>query len=529
MAIHSSVFDSTEYDLISRYRMMEQDPIIADAIEDITNEAIVFDDNEMPVSLNIDDAAGISEFTKEKIVQEFKRILILLDFKTNGDMLFRRWYVDGRLIFHKIIDAANPHYGLLEIRRIEPHTIKRIQISDSVNLPNTQGILLYKGKPTTYYMYSQQGFGNWNPAQVNQNPTFTTQQAQHTPTSVAMLNLTEDSITFGPSGLLDYSKGGGIIVSYLNPAIKPHNQLNMMEDTMVIYQLTRAVERRVFGVDVGDMYKHEAEVYMQEQVDRYRTRLAYDTTTGSLTSRNNYMAIQEDLWIPKREGGGWDVTTLDAGKSMADNKGNTEYFMNKLYQALHLPPSRLQDSNSSFRIGNPNEIMRDELRFSKFIDRLRNRFSFIFYDILRTQLLLKNVCTPDDWDRLRSFIQFKYRSDVHFAELKEAELLKMRIELVSAIDPLVQRGWYSEEYVREKILKQTTEMRYDIGDNRNINQQAQPLAPLNSSGSIDIAGSSPSSIGGGGTPTAPPETPKPASPPELTFNTGGTSPESPTT
>ncbi len=521
-SMNSSQMDSAEYDLINRYRAMEQDPVVSEALEDIVNEAIVFDDGEQPVNIDISNASGLSEFITEKIQKEFENVLELLNFRENGDTLFRRWYVDGRIIFHKIIDHNHPEYGLLEVRRIEPYMIKRMQFVESTDPNNTQGIILYKGKPKTYYAFTPNGFSFTNISPQQQSYGAYAAGGLGGAQTTAVLNITEDSIAFIPSGLIDYSRGGvgsgtglgGVVVSYLNTALKPWNQLGMMEDLMVIYQITRSIDRRVFHVDVGGMHKRDAEVYMQEQVDRYRTTIAYDTTSGQLTSKNKYMAIQEDIWVPKTSNTDWAIDTLEGGSAMEANKANTDYFKDKLYRSLHVPPSRLGE-DKHFRIGNPNDINRDEVRFSKFINKVRGKFSHLFLDLLKTQLILKGVCTPDNWDELLPFLKIVYKHDVYFAELKNSEILKGRIDMVNAIEPLLKRGWFSENYVRTKILQQTSEEIAAIEDEiskEGAKDQSQET-PQASSIDFSLPGSSPTSSS-----SAPPEAPTEA-PPEFDFGT----------
>lgn len=452
---------SAEAELINKYRAVEQDPLVDEAIVDIVNEAIVYDDGEAPVYVDMKPSIDKSEFLKGKIVTEFNTILKLLDFQNKGWQIFRRWYVDGRLIYFKTIDKDHPEYGLIELRRIEPYHIQRVQMQDISNPHETKGITLYRGTPKISYLYSP------GSPLSNSSTNFDMSRSGGYQSTLAggatsAISLPEDTIAYITSGLLDLSMAGAaggqpIVISYLQKAIKPANQLNMMEDSMVIYRLTRAPERRVFYVDVGRMPKYEAEAYMQEQIDKYRTKISYNPLTGGLVGKNNYMSIQEDFWLPKRaDSQGWSIEPLEGGKQLSEIE-DTQYFLKKLYKALRVPASRMTEEGSAFKFGNTADISRDEVKFSRFIGQLRGQFSLLFYDLLQTQLILRGVIKPDEWDEIKDKIKFVYRHDVYFAELKNAELMQRRAELYTAMKPAIDDGFYTREWVAKNIFHLTEE------------------------------------------------------------------------
>ena len=421
--------DRNELDLIRRYRDIAQQPECDSAIEDIANEAIVSDERDKAVSLSLD-RLNLSNNIKQKIRQEFDEVLRLMDFNAKGHDIFRRWYVDGRIYYHKVIDAKAPRKGIKELRYIDPRKIKKVREQRKEKDPKT-GLDLVKDIDD-YYLYNEKG--------MDQN-TGTT----------SGIKITSDSVSYCPSGVVDMHRG--TVISYLNKAIKPVNQLRMIEDALVIYRISRAPERRIFYIDVGNLPKAKAEQYLREVMARYRNKLTYDAATGEIRDDKKYMSMMEDFWLPRREGGrGTEITTLPGGQNLGELT-DIEYFQRKLYRALGVPESRIS-SDSGFNLGRSSEILRDELQFSKFVGRLRKRFAHMFNDMLKTQLILKNIVTPEDWKQMEDHIQYDFLYDNQFAELKESEMLQNRLSNLATIEPYIGK-FYSTEYIRKRILRQT--------------------------------------------------------------------------
>ena len=437
----------TEFDLIKRYREMALHPECDSAIEDIVNEAIVSDTNDSPVQIDLDNL-NASDGIKKKIRQEFKYILELLDFDKKSHEIYRNWYVDGRLYYHKVIDLKNPELGIQELRYIDAMKIRYVR----------QSIPKEKDK----YQISNRNLDNPMDYQFPQieeyfvyEPKMTYPTGTPAPGSLGGSNsgirMTKDSIVYCTSGLVDRNKGSTL--SYLHKAIKSLNQLRMIEDSLVIYRLSRAPERRIFYIDVGNLPKVKAEQYLRDVMMRYRNKLVYDANTGEIRDDKKFMAMLEDFWLPRREGGrGTEISTLPGGQNLGEIT-DIEYFKKKLYRSLNVPPSRM-DGEGGFNLGRSSEILRDEVKFSKFVSRLRKRFSYMFSDMLRTQLILKNIITPEDWEIMNEHIQYDFLYDNHFAELKDAELLNERLNMVQVAEPYVGK-YFSQDYVRRKILRQT--------------------------------------------------------------------------
>ena len=421
--------DRNELDLIRRYRDIAQQPECDSAIEDIANEAIVSDERDKSVSLSLDQL-DVSPNIKQKIRDEFDEVLRLMDFSAKGHDIFRRWYVDGRIYYHKIIDRKSPRKGIQELRYIDPRKIKKVREQRKEKDEKT-GLDLVK-KVEDFYLYNDKG--------LDQN-TGTT----------SGIRITADSITYCPSGLVDMHKG--TVLSYLNKAIKPVNQLRMIEDALVIYRISRAPERRIFYIDVGNLPKVKAEAYLKDVMNRYRNKLVYDARTGEIRDDRNHMSMLEDFWLPRREGGrGTEITTLPGGSNLGEIDDIT-YFQKKLYRSLNVPISRLE-SESQFSIGRSDNITRDELKFTKFVQKLRKKFSVLFLDVLKTQLILKGVIAAEEWETFKEHIQFDYMQDGHFTELKNAELLQNRIDMLGQIESYVGT-YFSKEYVRKNVLRMT--------------------------------------------------------------------------
>ena len=434
---YSTILDTdgrsrTEDDLIRRYRDIAIQPECDSAIEDIVSEAIASDERDMCVSVVLDNLQ-VSATIKKRIKEEFERILQLLDFNNKAHDIFRRWYVDGRLFYHKVIDTKSPRKGIQQLRYIDPRKIKKVR---EVHTDKKGGVDVVK-KFKEFYIYNQHGH-----------------QVNNTSTGV---KLTFDSIAYCPSGLIDMHKG--TVLSYLNKAIKPVNQLRMIEDSVVIYRISRAPERRIFYIDVGNLPKIKAEQYLKDVMNRYRNKLVYDASTGEIRDDRNHMSMLEDFWLPRREGGrGTEITTLPGGANLGEIDDIT-YFQRKLYRSLNVPISRLE-AEQNFSLGRSTEITRDELKFTKFVGKLRKKFSVIFNDLLRTQLILTGVIAEEEWKSMSEHIQFDFLQDNNFTELKNAELLKERLEMLSQVENYVGT-YFSKEWVKKNVLHLTDD---EIGE-----------------------------------------------------------------
>ena len=441
----------SEQDLIRRYREMCLHPECDSAIEDIVNEAIVSDLNDSPVEIELSNLPA-SDKLKDIIREEFQNIKNMMNFDRKSHEIFRNWYIDGRIFYHKVIDLKDPASGIQEIRNIDPLKIRLIRKQEKGG-PNSQSPfdVARGGKDPTnpesyktpeveeYYLYDP------NSASKNGSGIYPNRNAK------GAVKISKDAITFVTSGLVDRNKQ--TILSYLHKAIKALNQLRMVEDSLVIYRLSRAPERRIFYIDVGNLPKVKAEQYLRDVMNRYRNKLVYNADTGEIRDDRKYMAMLEDFWLPRREGGrGTEISTLPGGQNLGELT-DVDYFQTKLYKALNVPSSRL-DSSGGFNLGRSSEILRDELKFTKFVGRLRKRFSGIFNDMLKTQLILKNVITIDDWSELEDHIQYDYLYDNHFSDLKETELLNEQLGVIASMEPYMGK-YFSAQYVRTKILKQT--------------------------------------------------------------------------
>ena len=462
----------TEYDLIRRYREMALHPEVDSAIEDIIIEAIVADQNDSPVSIDLENL-NVGPNIKDLIRSEFQYIKEMLDFDKKAHEIFRNWYVDGRIYYHKVIDLEKPEEGIKELRYIDALKIKYVREQKKKgganaiqytpgNNPGANNAPLnadFEGL-TEYFIYTPHSY------QKNQYGSVAVTGQQKDAVKFA-----KDAIAYCTSGLVDRNKQ--TVLSYLQKAIKSLNQLRMIEDSLVIYRLSRAPERRIFYIDVGNLPKAKAEQYLREVMARYRNKLTYDANTGEIRDDKKYMSMMEDFWLPRREGGrGTEISTLPGGQNLGELT-DVEYFQKKLFRSLNVPESRLAD-NASFSLGRSSEVLRDELKFSKFVGRMRKRFSNLFHDILKTQLILKNVCTPEEWESMSDHIQYDYLYDNHFAELKDAELMQERLGLISTADPYIGK-YYSIDYIRRRILRQTDD---------EINEQDKLIAAERDAGLI---------------------------------------------
>ena len=420
--------EKTDIDLISRYRDIAQQSECDTAIEDIINEGIVANERDIAVQIVLDNIPYSSKI-KKTITEEFEEVLRLLKFEQKGHDLFRRWYVDGRIYFHKIIDQKSPRKGITEVRYIDATKIKKVRKIEKEKDVKT-GVDKVK-KVHEFFLYNEKGLGS---------------------TGVSGgIQIHPDAITYVPSGVIDGN--GGRVLSYLHKAIKPVNQLRMVEDSLVIYRISRAPERRIFYIDVGNLPKVKAEQYLKDVMNRYRNKLVYDASTGEIRDDRNHMSMLEDFWLPRREGGrGTEITTLPGGQNLGEID-DIVYFQRKLFRSLNVPISRLE-AESQFTLGRSTEITRDELKFTKFVQRIRKKFVPLFTDILKTQLLLKGVISPDDWKNIQEHIQYDFLADGHFAELKEAELLNDRINTLNQVEAYIGT-FFSKTWVQKNVLRLT--------------------------------------------------------------------------
>ena len=422
-----------ESDLIRRYREMSIHPECDRAVDDVVNEAIAGERDDSPVDVdlaNLEVSAGI----RRKIRDEFHNVLRLLDFDKKAYDIFRRWYIDGKLYYHKVIDTKNPRRGITELRYIDPRKIRKViefeakkdrQFVD----PRTMESLTAP-RSAEYYVYNQKGLRGLETTGIK---------------------IASDAIAFCHSGLKDMNKN--VIMSHLHKAIKALNQLRMIEDSLVIYRLSRAPERRIFYIDVGNLPKQKAEQYLREVMSRYRNKLVYNADTGEIRDDRKFMSMLEDFWLPRREGGrGTEITTLPGGQNLGELE-DVKYFQKKLYRALNVPESRLE-SDSTFNLGRAAEITRDEVKFQKFVTRLRKKFSELFHDLLKTQLVLKGIISIEEWDYISEHIQYDFIADNYFSELKDQEILNERMNLVTTMDPFAGR-YFSLDYIRRKVLRQS--------------------------------------------------------------------------
>jgi len=415
-----------ENDLIRRYREISQYTDCDAAIEDIINEALISDETKRPIEIILDDLK-VSDSIKNKISDEFVEILRLLKFNDRGHEIFRQWYVDGRLYYQVLLDENNVKSGIQELRFIDPRKIRKIKNIKKEKTP--QGVEVVKTMEQ-FYLYNDKGMSEQ---------------------STQGVKLPLDSVVHCPSGVMDMNSG--MTLSHLHKAIKPTNQLKMIEDSLVIYRISRAPERRIFYVDVGNLPKLKAEQYVNDIMNKFRNKIVYDATTGETRDDRKHLSMMEDFWMPRREGGkGTEISTLPGGQNLGAIE-DIEYFQNKLYHSLNVPVSRMQQSEG-FSIGRSNEITRDEVKFNKFIVRLRKKFAVLFLEALRVQLVAKNIINVREWDDIRQGIRFDFLEDNHYSELKDAELLTQRVTLLTQIEPFIGR-FFSDEWIKRNLLRMT--------------------------------------------------------------------------
>ena len=427
----------TEAELVTKYRVMAEFPEVDSAIDDIVNEAIVYDADEPIVSINLDSLEQ-PDRVKKLIRSEFEYIVDLLEFNKLGYDIFRRWYIDGRLFFQVIIDVTRPEEGIKELRYIDSRKIRKIkQVQKVKDQGSTAQIIKQE---VEFYMFNERGFMN---------------TGNFGASGVTGFKIAKDSIVMVPSGMMD--KNNTMMLSYLHKAIKTLNQLKALEDATVIYRISRAPERRVFYIDVGNLPKMKAEQYLKDVMTRFKNKLVYDASTGEIRDDRKFMTMLEDFWLPRREGGkGTEITTLPPGQNLGELE-DVKYFQKKLLQSLNVPISRLDPQTSGMMgVGRTTEVTRDEVKFSKFIARLRNKFSRIFDEALRIQLSLKGICTVEEWEEFKESIYYQFKKDNNFTEMRDAEILRERINTASIMDPFIGK-YYSTNWVRKNVLQMTEE------------------------------------------------------------------------
>ncbi len=454
--------NNNDFDLIRKYREIALHPECDNAIDDIINESISSDLDFAPVNIELSNLE-VGDKIKKQIREEFRLILKLLDFDKKCHNIFRRWYIDGRMHYHKMIDFENPKEGIKELRYIDALKIKKVRevVKKKSTLEEVErgpsGEKFDYGEVLEYYMYFPHGYK--------------ASQAKG-------LKIASDAICAVSSGLMDHNRNS--VLSFLHKAIKSVNQLRMIEDSLVIYRMSRAPERRIFYIDVGNLPKMKAEQYLKEVMNRYRNKLVYDSNTGEVRDDRKHMSMLEDFWLPRREGGrGTEITTLPGGQNLGELE-DVKYFQKKLYKSLNIPLSRLEQE-SSFTIGRSSEITRDELKFAKFVGRLRKKFSELFHDLLKTQLVLKGIMTLEDWEELKENIQYDFIFDNHFTELKDNELLTERLNSVGLMEPYIGK-YFSAEYVRKQVLhftdEEIEEMDIQIEKEKSLGIIQDPMAMM---------------------------------------------------
>ena len=423
----------SEQDLILRYRQMSLIPEVDMAIDDIVQEAISSNDLDAQVGINLD-ATKFSDSIKSKIRDEFSEVLRLLRFNQTSSDVFRKWYVDGRMYFHLLVEPSNPKKGVVGLRMIDPLQIKKVR--EVLKKKNAKGVEVID-KVKEYYTYNQGGF----------------ERNQMTGSNTQTLQISPDAIVYTTSGMMDANRRN--IIGYMHKGLKSANQLKMMEDALVIYRISRAPERRIFYIDVGNLPKAKAEQYLADTMTRYKNKLVYNADTGEVRDDRKHMSMLEDFWLPRREGGrGTEITTLPGGQNLGEIE-DIIYFQRKLFRSLNVPISRLE-TEAGFSLGRTTEISRDEVKFSRFVDRLRMKFSSMFYDILKTQLVLKGIIPIEEWELEKENIRFDYQKDSHFVEMKEAEILRERVASLRELDEFVGK-YYSQQWVRKNVLRQSEE------------------------------------------------------------------------
>ena len=419
-----------EVELISRYREMAMQPEIESAIDDIVNEAICQDDDGKNIQIILDDL-NVPDKIKKAIKAEFHQILRMLNYTNMAQDIFRRYYIDGKLYYHIIVDKENPTMGIKELRYVDPRKMRKIREIKKQKDERT-GVEVMN-VVNEYYIYNDKVTSGTS---TNYGPVGT--------------RITTDSVISVVSGLMDSRRA--VVLSYLHKAIKPLNQLRMIEDATVIYRISRAPERRIFYIDVGNLPKLKAEQYLRDIMVKYKNKLVYDANTGEVRDDRKFLSMMEDFWLPRREGGkGTEITTLPGGQNLGELE-DVKYFEKKLYKSLNVPVSRLDPNQSGFSLGRVGEITRDELKFAKFVARMRNKFSDLFHQALRVQLVLKGICTAEEWEQFKEHVHYNFIKDNNFTELKEAELMTQRLQLLASVDPYTGR-YFSQAWIQRNVLR----------------------------------------------------------------------------
>jgi hypothetical protein len=451
----------TEAELVNRYRSMLLQPEVQSAVDDIINEAVTISDDKNVVECVTDDIS-MPDTIKKKIREEFETVLKLLDFSNQGYDIFSKWYVDGRLNYHVIIDENAPKKGIQELRYIDSRKIRKVREYERQRVDNTQFSL--KKLKNEYYVFTERGYDTNN-----------TLSSVGITDSIQGLRIANDSIVACNSGLINDKNT--VIISHLHKAFKPLNQLRMMEDASVIYRISRAPERRVFYIDVGNLPKIKAEQYLREMMVNHKNKLVYDASTGEMKDDRKFMTVTDDFWLPRREGNrGTEITSLPGGQNLGEME-DILYFQKKLYKSLNVPISRLE-SETGFSLGRASEISRDEVKFAKFIRRLRNRFSILFDKVLEKQLILKGIIKPEEWDLIKDKIRYNFMNDNHFEELIEAEILRDRLSILSDISNYTG-DYFSKEWVRKNVLRMSEDDIEEIKKQieAEVEEEPEPVVP----------------------------------------------------
>ena len=451
----------SEAELVQKYRTMLQQPEVQMAVDDIINETINITFDKAPVECVTDDV-DLPDNIKKRIREEFDNILKLLDFSNIGYDIMQKWYVDGRLNYHVMIDEGNPKKGIQELRYVDPRKLRKIREfkKEKVNANNNAGFI--KKIKNEYYIYNDKGFQN-TAGNVGQGYDVNN-------TNATGLRIAKDSIVNCNSGVLN--ENNTLVLSHLHKAIKPLNQLRMMEDAVVIYRISRAPERRVFYIDVGNLPKMKAEQYLRDMMTKHKNRLVYDMSTGDVKDDRRHMSMTDDFWLPRREGGrGTEITTLPGGQNLGEME-DVLYFQKRLYKALNVPVSRLE-SEAGFSLGRASEISRDEIKFGKFVRRLRARFSILFDKCLEKQLILKGIIAPEEWAQIQATLRYDFMMDNHFEELKESEILQNRLQILRDIDEY-NGTYFSKEWVRKNVLYMNEDDIKEIDDQIAAEKEAEP-------------------------------------------------------
>ena len=482
----------TEAELVNKYREIAMHPEVEMAIDDIVNEAIVADPKKEIVSLNLDDLEQPNKI-KKMIIEEFNNIVDLLEFNQHAYEIFKKWYVDGRLLYHAMIDEAKPRDGIKELRYIDPRKIRKVRTVKKRKVSKESNITV----PQTgeeFYIYNEKGFSKTAGVPNNVAP--------FQDTGAQGLKIAVDSIVNVSSGLVNVN--GDLVIGYLQKAIKPLNMLKAMEDSLVIYRISRAPERRIFYIDVGNLPKPKAEQYLRDVMTRFKNKVVYDSASGEIRDDRKHMTMLEDFWLPRREGGkGTEITTLPGGQNLGQMDDVT-YFQNKLYKSLNVPIGRM-DPSAQYSFGRATEITRDEVKFAKFVTRLRMRFSDLFTRILEKQLILKGIITSEDWAEFKTNFKYEYAEDNHFAELRNTEILRDRVSMLRDVDDYTGK-YYSHEWIRRNVLYQTEEDMKEIDEQikEEMNNPQYNQTEVGPDGQ-PIPGTGMQPEGDAGTPPAPPQ------------------------